>query len=616
MAKNYSKRESNYVEPNSYCPPERDINLLLLGPTGVGKTTFINAFANYIVNDTLEEAVKDEIQAIIPSSFSFTLPDSFDEKSIHFGDKNEQETLGDRIESNTQLCRSFVFPIGERNLRMIDTPGVGDTRGFEQDKRNFQEILTYIAQYEHLNGVCIMLKPNEERLTIHFRFCVNELLRHLPVDATENLIFIFTNARSTFFAPGNTKRLVEKMLKEHQTAHGVLVPFSRDNSFLFDSEPFRYLAIIKNGIELGEEQTASYVRSWDHSVKEYCRFVTHVVALPLLAVSSTLSLNEAEQLIRKLPRPIAETAKLIEENIQLAQEYKKKILINPENASEGIPQNDAFVVELKHPRTVCVGERCCRIIDIGDEKKVEYLHICHGECYLSGVVQETLYDPKLEECTAMNPEDGFCTVCDCHWLQHKHITYDYQTNRTHINSNARTRRSNRQDMSLSDIDQRISDLRAEAAKIRDVYIKLAKFLHTNSIVPINNDIVEYLQYFIREEQMKQNAGAGNQELIAGLRKQLDEFTNNFELFKKAIKEQQESGELTDVLEPEKIFDLVGTLYDLPINGRQIQEQVNGIKFSQEKSAAHREKSIRLPAKAAESKVMQELQTIVCRRRKR
>ncbi|CAF4719538.1 unnamed protein product, partial [Rotaria magnacalcarata] len=80
-----------------------------------------------------------------------------------------------------------------------------------------------------------------------------------------------------------------------------------------------------------------------------------------------------------------------------------------------------------------------------------------------------------------------------------------------------------------DIDQRISDLRAEAAKIRDVYIKLAKFLHTNSIVPINNDIVEYLQYFIREEQMKQNAGAGNQELIAGLRKQLDEFTNNFEL---------------------------------------------------------------------------------------
>jgi hypothetical protein len=37
---------------------------------------------------------------------------------------------------------------------------------------------------------------------------------------------------------------------------------------------------------------------------------------------------------------------------------------------------------------------------------MEYLHICHDECYLKGVVQETLYDKKLEDCTAMNYRDG------------------------------------------------------------------------------------------------------------------------------------------------------------------------------------------------------------------
>lgn len=205
---------------------------------------------------------------------------------------------------------------------------------------------------------------------------------------------------------------------------------------------------------------------------------------------------------------------------------------------------------------------------------------------------------------------GFCTVCDCHWLQHKHITYEYKTNRTHINSDQRNTRRSSQRVTLQDIDQRIRDLRDESEKIQAVYIKLAKFLHVNSLVPVNNDIKDYLQYFIREEEMRKSAGAKNGALLAGLKKQLEEFTNSMELFQKTIQEQQNSGDMTDIVEPDKIFDLVSNLYKLPINGKQIEEQVKGIKYGQESYAAHHEKSIELPAKAASSTVMQELQKIV------
>ena len=208
-----------------------------------------------MTNDTLEEAVNDEMQVIIPSSFSYTDPETFNEKTIAIGRENEHERFSNEGQSNTQQCRSFVFPIGNRNLRFIDTPGIGDTRGIEQDAKNFQEILTYIAQYEHLNAVFIMLKPNEERLNILFRFSVNELLRHLHVDAKENIIFVFTNARSTMFMPGATKRLLEGLLEKHRREHNVNVPFSRDNTFLFDNEPFRYLALCKNGVRLDDDQT-------------------------------------------------------------------------------------------------------------------------------------------------------------------------------------------------------------------------------------------------------------------------------------------------------------------------------------------------------------------------
>jgi GTPase SAR1 family protein len=44
---------------------------LILGETGVGKSTFINAFINYLVFDSLDDAMKDDnLNYIIPCSFS------------------------------------------------------------------------------------------------------------------------------------------------------------------------------------------------------------------------------------------------------------------------------------------------------------------------------------------------------------------------------------------------------------------------------------------------------------------------------------------------------------------------------------------------------------------
>lgn len=199
-------------------------------------------------------------------------------------------------------------------------------------------------------------------------------------------------------------------------------------------------------------------------------------------------------------------------------------------------------------------------------------------------------------------------VCGCHWLQHRHITYEHRTNQTHINSNrSRYSRMNEQ-TSLADIDQRISDLREEAEKIQLVYRKLARFLDANSILPINNDIVEYLQYFIREEQMKRNGGAQNAGIIAGLANTMEEFKNNMERLKKTIDEEKQSGNTNNDIQPEDIFKLVESLYNLPITGEQIRQQIQGIKICKEKNSNQREKLIALPGKAAQSQMMKRMKT--------
>ncbi|CAF4334429.1 unnamed protein product [Rotaria sp. Silwood2] len=56
------------------------------------------------------------------------------------------------------------------------------------------------------------------------------------------------------------------------------------NTFLFDNEPLLYLALRKNGIQSDIEQTLSYSRSWDYSIKEYSRLMVHIVTCPFYDV--------------------------------------------------------------------------------------------------------------------------------------------------------------------------------------------------------------------------------------------------------------------------------------------------------------------------------------------
>ena len=58
-------------------------------------------------------------------------------------------------------------------------------------------ILHAINKYEHLHGILILLKPNNSRLTVIFRFVIQELLTHLHRDAAKNIVFGFTNTRGT-----------------------------------------------------------------------------------------------------------------------------------------------------------------------------------------------------------------------------------------------------------------------------------------------------------------------------------------------------------------------------------------------------------------------------------
>ncbi|CAF3125543.1 unnamed protein product [Rotaria sp. Silwood2] len=216
--------------------------------------------------------------------------------------------------------------------------------------------------------------------------------------------------------------------------------------------------------------------------------LTRIVKCDLHAVRDMQSLNETHQLIRKLTRPIGEIAALLQENIHLAEQHKNKVLTKANDITPNrIPQKVAEVVLLEYPRTICTSKKFSKVVKVNDEMKVDYIVQCHRHCYLQGVEQEVINNPILKHCRA--------------------------------------------------IDKITAQLKQEQEIIRHICAKLTLFLRANSINPTNEDIIEYINHFIREEKEKQNAGDNNEQIIIGLQNLIKEYQDEINLFKSNVDNQ-------------------------------------------------------------------------------
>ena len=309
-------------QPKPSLPSVKNINILLIGPSGVGKSTFINAFVNYLLFESIDDAKNGEPVALIPASFVITSGFNFDETVIHFGNADVNENYDHPGQSVTQDCRSYTFDISDKvRLRIIDTPGIGDTRGLEQDKKNINQILLSVSQFSHINAICILLNPNISRLEVFFRLCMLEIFSYLSADARNNIIFCFTNARSTFYAPGNTSPLLKNYLK---TLSILDVPFGKKNTFSFDSESFRYLACVRQNFQFEEGEEDPYIASWQRSVPESIRLFKYIQSLRPYEIDRWQSKGHAKIQIRLLVRPIIESLRCLSMN-QLLNKKKNNL---------------------------------------------------------------------------------------------------------------------------------------------------------------------------------------------------------------------------------------------------------------------------------------------------
>jgi len=564
--------------------PFEEVNVLILGETGVGKSTFINAFINYLTYETLAEAMDaNRLEQVVPSSFSYQFEDEngeFKQQDIVIG-SSPNEGDGTTGESATQKTTVYRIPLpldGDNTiLRLIDTPGIGDTRGAHQDMINMEDILSTLRHIDKLHAILILLKPTNSRLALTFRFCVTELLVHLDRDAVHNIVFGFTNTRSSFYTPGDTYKPLQSLLKN------VEISLSKHNVYCFDSESFRFLAAL-HVTGKAMDGLKDFENSWDRSVVESKRLLAHCRTLLGHTVKRTLNLNRARNLITGLTKPMAETTAVIERTITKNEELKQK-LEETELTGKDLRASLYFDtitlerVDLDKPRTVCSDATCStnRLDAIG-RKVVVYKSICHNNCYLRPEV-ERIGDPALAGCAAFGCGAwAHCTKCKHHWNKHLHIVYELHDKATKsIDPKVQKRLADSesdysiQKQAVESLQLLIEQRRAEKQQLRNASIRFGLYLKRNSITAYNDHMLAYLDSQIKEEKRVISDTSCDSSKLDSLQNTRNEYAEQIQAIENSMNNQGNIEMPTE----DGIESIVQDLYHLEEWGKNLKEIATG-----------------------------------------
>lgn len=171
--------------------PDRAFTILLVGETGTGKTTFISFLTNVLAGIPVKSCV----------------------------DRRDptNEAGGGQKQSQTQ--HPLLYELVSRNdviFRIVDTPGLSDTRGIGQDAVHKQEIAKMMRDHvTEVDAVLLFTNGTVPRLGPATEYVFNVLTAMFPRSIADNIGIVFTNVASEMKVNFDFNSLPEQIPRDH-----------------------------------------------------------------------------------------------------------------------------------------------------------------------------------------------------------------------------------------------------------------------------------------------------------------------------------------------------------------------------------------------------------------
>ncbi|XP_039896939.1 uncharacterized protein LOC120739291 isoform X2 [Simochromis diagramma] len=343
--------------------------ILLVGETGTGKSTLINALINYSMRVKWEDEVWFQIVE----------------------EKEKSQTKSQTEDVIVYEIFGFEDETVPYSLTIIDTPGYGDTRGIEHDEIVRERLLDLFRSndgVQEVHAVGLVMKASENRLSDRLGYIFNSVTSLFGKNLEKNIVALITHSDGV--TPENAFEALED----------AKIKCAKDKNepvyFMFNNQQKKQRTKKdKKGLEMAW-------RVSEEGMSEFANFLVNITPQKLMTTVDVL--KERERLIaciQNLQDRIEHIELKQAEITQIKDELKKHEEEMKTNKNFTIKFNEAYKVK----EDIEVGWWCL----IGGYEAAVSCSKCEENCHYPGCT--LAWFPK--HCEVMKKEKGTtcCTVC-------------------------------------------------------------------------------------------------------------------------------------------------------------------------------------------------------------
>ncbi|XP_038136543.1 uncharacterized protein LOC119780549 [Cyprinodon tularosa] len=456
-------------------------NILLVGETGAGKSTLINAMVNYAMGVKFEDKVCFQIVE----------------------DENRNQ-----VESQTSDVTVYeVFGFEGKNLpfslTIIDTPGFGDTRGYDRDVIVCERLFDLFRSSDgihKLDAVGLVLKSSVNRLSDRLKYIFNSVMSLFGRDIEKNIVALVTHS---------TGRKPNDVLKALEAAN---IKCAKDEK----KQPVYFLF---NNCQ--HEERTGEPKVYENADKIAIRGLSGFTAF--LRNTEPQKLEMTLEVLNERIR-LSACIQNLEEKIKLSelkQKEIKQIQDALKNYDENMTKDDTVTVEYNEAykdKEDIEGEMWLMVL----VKGAVCCTICEENCHYPGCSSSK----SPEDCEVM--KDGYCTVCTLKCPVSAHVKgkwrYVNKTKKVRKSLDEIRRRSIREQglNFLGHLDKDMKKLRTEKSQLLDECYQHVKKLER---IALNvTSVSTFVNYEFLIEKLKEIGEANKIQKLEEMKNKGDERT--------------------------------------------------------------------------------------------